>query len=357
MLNFEEYLNESNLSGIKDFRKVCLLLDPAALATQKEQLEKIKDVYRVIEKATDYTSEMYKEKIPVLISGKRKKDDTSTHHEFTKELVKILKGFGAEMNEIQKLLYNPGEVMINPSADGKKKWNKSAVARKQMEDKQTWVPKTVFSKEEAEHLKFPVIGKKNLSFQSTGVEKIDSKEELKNSDFDMYQEAIDIKDEFRVVIFASKDKSKKPELIAIFRRDPLNDKAKSLRVSESKASDFVWAQLSPNKISSYGLNKNTIDSMTEWCSKNKSFSNMYGLDIAVDKEGKTWLIEINGSPVFFSNWSLILYKKIFEESYRKEISKEANDELKELSKIYASLTSKDYEHFKVEDNSSLNYNF
>jgi hypothetical protein len=108
----------------------------------------------------------------------------------------------------------------------------------------------------------------------------------------------------------------------------------------------------------YNIDRKTLKSVVQWCQKHKPLNNVYGLDIAVDKKGKTWFIELNGAPGFCSNWSLSMYKEIFEDWYKRKISREAYSMLGKLGKLYSTFTKEDYSDFRVEDADSLSsYNF
>ena len=225
------------------------------------------------------------------------------------------------------------------------------------------IPKTVFDVKDAEKLQFPIIAKASNTYQSRGVEKVKNKTELKklSPGFDIYQEQIQIEEEFRAVFF--KGKGGMITLIAVFRRDPQNAKAKDLRTNEAagdgmkrerlesrEKSDFAWTQIDPRKYPHFDI-KESYNIASHVFALNPGL-NVGGLDIATDKQGKSWLIESNSTPGLFSNMVPLLYKFIYEDAIGK-LSMYAIKRLQEMSFYFAQLTLKDEPEFKVADNNIL----
>ncbi len=228
-----------------------------------------------------------------------------------------------------------------------------------------YIPKTVFTREAAKKLKFPLIAKASNTFQSRGVEKINSAKELDDlpGGFDIYQEQIRIAEEYRVVFFCGKRGTK---MLAVFRRDPENEKAIDLRTNEGKGngmkfsrlkkrdkSDFSWTQIDPRNSDKFDISE--CYQIANFIFAANPTLKITGLDIAVDTKGKHWFIESNTTPGLFSNMVPLLYKFIYEDAYG-IMQNYTIKRLQELSFYFAALTMKDEPTFRVEDPNVL-YNF
>jgi len=229
-----------------------------------------------------------------------------------------------------------------------------------------YIPKTFFTKEEAKkELKFPIIAKASNTFQSRGVEKIETAKELDDlpKGFSIFQEQIEIDVEFRAIFFSG---GKGSRLLAVFRRDPANAKAKDLRTNEASGdgmkfanlkkrekSDFSWTQIDPRNYTKFNITESyNIANFIFACNPTLKVA---GLDIAVDRKGKHWFIESNSTPGLFSNMVPLLYKFIYEDAIG-NLSTYSIKRLKEQSFYFAYLTTQDEPTFRVEDQQLL-YNF
>lgn len=229
-----------------------------------------------------------------------------------------------------------------------------------------FIPKTVFTREEAKkELSFPLIAKASNTFQSRGVEKINNAKELDDlpGGFNIFQNQIEIDEEFRAVFFCGK---RGVTLIAVFRRDPQNKKAKNLRTNEASGdgmkfsrlmkrekSDFNWTQIDPRDYPKFNIqNAYEIAQIIFACNPTLKIS---GMDLATDTSGKMWFIESNSTPGLFSNMIPLLYKFIYEDSIG-PLSQYAIKRLQEMSFYFAYLTMKDEPEFKI-SNPELLYNF
>ena len=196
-----------------------------------------------------------------------------------------------------------------------------------------WFPKTVFSKRDLGQLKFPIIAKKDDSYQSKGVEKIDAKEDLGNRRFDVYQECVPIKDEYRIMIFKGKN-SPKVKAFGVWHRSPINQKSRSLRVNESEGgeakSKFRWSPVPLKEFASWKGVKPIARAVFDFYPN----LNFVGLDIAVDEGGKVWCIEHNETPGLVGNSSIRIYKYIFEDCFGKKMPKEVIKHFQEKAAEY-----------------------
>ena len=228
-----------------------------------------------------------------------------------------------------------------------------------------YIPKTVFTRAAAEKLGFPLIAKASNTFQSRGVEKVNTVKELDDlpPGFTIFQEQIKIAEEYRVVFFQGKRGTR---MLAVFRREPENKKAVDLRTNEAKGdgmkfsrlkkrdkSDFSWTQIDPRKSDIFDIKE--AYQIANFIFATNPTLRIAGLDIAVDDKGKHWFIESNTTPGLFSNMVPLLYKFIYEDAYG-PMQTYSIKRLQELSFYFASLTMKDEPTFKVEDPNIL-YNF
>jgi hypothetical protein len=198
------------------------------------------------------------------------------------------------------------------------------------------ISKTVFKIEEVQTLQFPIIAKVEDSWQSKGVQKFDTVEELITSgiEFDLYQEAFDIDKEWRVIVFKGK-KDTTPKILSISLRTPINEKSKSLRVSESvediaknESSKFKWTG-----IDFYNGCENTPDLQQVAAIINHVLEvspgmNVFAVDVALDKSGKYWLIEANVQPGQNGNTSHLMYLNLLKDFYGLTISGDDVDKMR-----------------------------
>ncbi len=189
------------------------------------------------------------------------------------------------------------------------------------------LPKTVFKKEDISNLTFPIIAKSELTWKSKGVEKFDTLENFNETDkeFDLYQEAINIDKEYRALILKGKNDSLK--ILSISLREPINNKAKSLRIEESVQEDI--AKISNNEAASFkwthinldedktdnNVNLDEVSKLIKESSEISSDMNFYSVDFARDKNGKYWHLECNTQPGMNGISSVILYLNVFKDYY------------------------------------------
>jgi hypothetical protein len=186
-----------------------------------------------------------------------------------------------------------------------------------------YVSKTVFKIEEVETLQFPIIVKAEDSWQSKGVQKFDTVEELMSCEmkFDLYQEAFNIDKEWRVIVFKGK-KDITPKILSISLRTPNNDKSKSLRVSEStdalagnESSKFKWTGIDFYNGCENTPDINEVSNIVNHTLEVSPEMNIFAVDIALDKDGKYWLIEANVQPGQNGNTTHLMYLNLFKDFY------------------------------------------
>jgi D-alanine-D-alanine ligase-like ATP-grasp enzyme len=166
-----------------------------------------------------------------------------------------------------------------------------------LQDKE-YVPKTTFTIEGTDNLKFPVVGKPASGHSGLGIVKFDTKEDLlKSSDhFDLFSEAIDIEREFRCMFVNNK-------LYMIIERIPNIEKNKN--ISNKRADEeveFVYIQL--NEMVNDFLKVIPLE--------------FFAFDIALDKSGKIMLIESNMGIGLAANSLCRTYTAIYRDFFKKD---------------------------------------
>lgn len=209
-----------------------------------------------------------------------------------------------------------------------------------------YVSKTVFTIDEAKQLSFPVIAKAEASWQSKGVKKFDTVEELIQSteQFDLYQEAFNIDKEYRAIIFKGK-KDTTPKLLTMSLRSPANEKANSLRISEgvehdaladNESSKFIWTAIDIFD-ERCGIDMNEMSRLVSDTLKVSPNMNMFAIDVAIDKDGKYWLIEANTQPGQNSITPHLIYLNMVKDFYGFKITGEDIDKMK--TSMYSSINA------------------
>lgn len=218
--------------------------------------------------------------------------------------------------------------------------------------KEKFLPKTVFSASAAEKLRFPIIAKPSVGHSGIGITKFDSIKDLRSyeeiGDFALFSEAISIEKELRLVYLND-------DLISFMIREPRDEKSKILQgkaKGKSKAADkldFVYHICLPEELGSkpdFYFSKTArlkeLESIRDTI-RSKVPLEYLTLDIAIDTEGKMWVIEINTEPgssgVMLSN----LYVSIFRDFYKRELEEESLKYLREIEKKLIAFTLKNEE--------------
>lgn len=209
--------------------------------------------------------------------------------------------------------------------DNLKYANDKIVFHKAM-DGESFVPKTVFSADDAVKLKFPVIAKPKGGSKGEGIIVFKTKDELKDfkqdddNKLDIFSEKFDLQREFRVITVNGK-------MVYIAERIPTNKKAKSLRESANMfpSKDLFDKDGTLDGRSSYKwveVKKSSLDDKS-WSQINKLMPvaceklklEVMGLDFGLDSKGKMWLIEANTCPGLNKDQIVRIYLEIFQDFY------------------------------------------
>ena len=187
-----------------------------------------------------------------------------------------------------------------------------------------YLPKTVFDDQGIKELEFPIIGKRNDSYQSRGVERFNSNDDLKEAnlnEFDLWQEAKDLNREWRTAWFVGKNDTT-PKLLNLYMRTPDNDKAKenagvneSEDLKEKEKAHFRWTVIDQFKETEDMPNmQKAMPMIREILSKNPE-ANVVGIDFAEDKNGDYWVIETNIIPGVRDVQTILYYLNILKDYY------------------------------------------
>ena len=188
------------------------------------------------------------------------------------------------------------------------------------------IPLSVFTKNNALQLKFPVIAKPSDNHSGLGIQVFKNAQELQGSeeDFAVYSEFIDKSEEHRFMVF-------KGELMAWMERKPLNQKAKTGEGDKDGEMDFAYEY------------KTTQELPKEYRDLIKKFVELFPelpymtIDAMRGVDKKLYVIEINSKAGMPFDVSVRLYKHIFEDFYSKNIGPDSE---KNLEMIAAELKKK-----------------
>ena len=212
----------------------------------------------------------------------------------------------------KKNVYNLPDKLVN--ANSKVEFHKKTKDLK-------FVPKTVFTQEEALKLKFPIIAKPESGSKGEGIEVFKTKEDLQSAkgDFQVFSEKFDLKREFRII-------SINGEVVFAAERIPENAKANSLREGKdifdregtlTGRSSYKWVKIK--------FGKSGIPEEAEFkkiCKAiNESLELQFlGVDIGIDGNGKLWCIEANTCPGLNKDQIVLIYIALFKDFYKRDLS-------------------------------------
>jgi hypothetical protein len=167
-----------------------------------------------------------------------------------------------------------------------------------------FIPITVFTPKEAAKLKFPIVAKPTTGHSGIGITKFNTAAELRVckdiENFDLFSEAISIEKEIRIVYLKNK-------VVSYMVREPMDQKSKFLQGKvDSMGKQDAESELNfkyhihiPEEIH---VEPNFIFSSVEKMKELKEILakirkkiplEFITLDVAIDKDKKIWVIEIN----------------------------------------------------------------
>ena len=178
-------------------------------------------------------------------------------------------------------------------------------------DGSSWLPKTVFSKEEAINgaVGFPVIAKVEDGHSGLGIGKFNSAEDLRSDDdkFDIFCQFIDFDREYRILFCKGK-------IVMINERIPNEEDNQSIRTKKTDDKiKFVYVYQDLNKVPP-AFKKKAFSIYKDI--QKKLDLEVWALDVVVDKKGKLWVMETSAKTGLGSVKMCELYKAIYEDYYK-----------------------------------------
>jgi hypothetical protein len=190
----------------------------------------------------------------------------------------------------------------------------------------SYMPKTVFDISDIDELGDGLIVCKPEAGQGgRGIYKVRNANEIPDRGGYLYQEFIHIAAEYRCLMVGNK-------MIFMAERVPANGKTKSMRSSDSnhamaaERNVFEWKKIyiSPLLEGHGGFLSLCQDVMS------KSKLKFAGIDVALDQDGRTRLIEVNTTPGLNHDQMTLAYENIFQHYYGRPVDDSTAVMLKEL---------------------------
>jgi hypothetical protein len=177
-----------------------------------------------------------------------------------------------------------------------------------------WLPRTVFSKEEAiaGAVGFPVVAKVTSGHSGVGIQKFDTANDLKKSkdEYDLFCEFIDFDREYRTMFINDK-------CFMVNERIPTIKDNKTIRTKKSDEKvSFTYVYTDMNKIPTQWKEnlQNICDEIRE-----KLKLGLWSLDVVVDKNGKAFVMETNSATGLGAAKLVAVYKEIYEDYYQRPL--------------------------------------
>lgn len=197
-------------------------------------------------------------------------------------------------------------------------------------EKFEFVPKTVFSVEEAADLKFPVIAKPATGKSASGIMKFSSAEELRKTKetFDLFSEMIDIAREFRCFCF-------RDEVISIDERVKVEG-AKDFLSDVDTTTDFVYKPVEQSKYAQLSKLKKVLSD----CRKVTDLD-FFSVDFAENPESDIFLIEMNSRTGMGAEKMVDLYRLIYRDFYGSDVPSEIDKRIGKIKSEWGDLYKKE----------------
>ena len=228
-----------------------------------------------------------------------------TKNSWNKEGLNFLEKYGIS----EDVMYNLPEPM-------KVSGNKSDFYK--MFSDSNFICKTVYKKEDAKDLQFPVIAKPDDGHSGVGIEIFDKYEDLEKSkgDFANYSEAKDLDREFRVLLM-----NEKPVLV----HERVSASGNEIRDKESdEQTEFTYVDQNISKL-------DFMDKVSGICKtiREKLKLGLWSIDLMVDKNGDCWVAEINSASGMAADKMARVYVMIYEDFYGEKLPQEFKTHLNE----------------------------
>ena len=202
------------------------------------------------------------------------------------------------------------------------------------------IPTTVFTKNEAKDLLFPIIAKPAAGHSGIGIQIFKTVEELESAKgkFDLFSEFVDKKEEHRFFLFNGMP-------FFWMQREPLNNKAKSGDGDSKEEMNFKYIKKDVNS-----LGQDYRDLLTRFASKFPKIP-FICFDVMKSKADKLFIIESNSQPGVPYDSTVELYYRVFQDAFKREINEQGKKELKKFAKFLDKKTLQlDPERFEIQKN-------
>lgn len=181
-----------------------------------------------------------------------------------------------------------------------------------------FICKTVYKREDAKDLQFPVIAKPDDGHSGMGIEIFDNYEDLEKSKgkFENYSEAKDLDREFRVLLM-----NEKPVLVherVSMGENEIRDK------DSNEQTEFTYVDQDVSKL-------DFMDKVNKICKtvREKLKLGLWSIDLMVDKSGDCWVAEINSASGMAADKMARVYVMIYEDFYGEQLPQEFKTHLNE----------------------------
>lgn len=208
------------------------------------------------------------------------------------------------------------DVMYNLPEPMKVSGNKSDFYK--MFSDSDFICKTVYKREDAKDLQFPIIAKPDDGHSGIGIEIFDNYEDLEKSkgDFANYSEAKDLDREFRVLLM-----NEKPVLV----HERVSAGENEIRDKDSdEQTEFTYVDQDMSKL-------DFMDKVSEICKtvREKLKLGLWSIDLMVDKSGDCWVAEINSASGMAADKMARVYVMVYEDFYGEKLPQEFKTYLNE----------------------------
>lgn len=211
------------------------------------------------------------------------------------------------------------ERQIYNKLDARKKVSSKAEFYKLHAESGYIVP-SVLDPKKIKDLNFPIVAKPDNAHSGLGIKVFKNEEDLKDTDlteFSSFSEKITIKEEHRFFMWRG-------QMIQWTQRKPMDDATADIAKKDpNKETNFSYI-LRNEKIS------DNISKVLTYFSEAHSDLDFYAIDLAETEDGKIYVFEMNSEPGALFGVMTLVYQKIYEDWYKKPLSKDTISLLKEF---------------------------
>ena len=211
------------------------------------------------------------------------------------------------------------ERQIYNKLDARKKVSSKAEFYKLHAESGYIVP-SVLDPKKIKDLNFPIVAKPDNAHSGLGIKVFKNEEDLKDADlteFSSFSEKITIKEEHRFFMWRG-------QMIQWTQRKPMDDATADIAKKDpNKETNFSYI-LRNEKIS------DNISKVLTYFSEAHSDLDFYAIDLAETEDGKIYVFEMNSEPGALFGVMTLVYQKIYEDWYKKPLSKDTISLLKEF---------------------------